>query len=94
MQLDFKDMLTMTILIGTSGWSDDDWVGSFYPREIANKKGEWLAYYTKYFKTVEINSTFYQPPGEFQVKYWLKKAPKGFEYSVKMPQLITHKAVS
>lgn len=83
----------MTILIGTSGWSYDDWVGPFYPREMANKKGERFTYYTRYFNTVEINSTFYRPPGEFQVNSWLKKAPKGFEYSVKMPQLVTHKAL-
>lgn len=83
----------MTILIGTSGWSYDDWVGPFYPREMANKKGEWFTYYTRYFNTVEINSTFYRPPGEFQVNSWLKKASKSFEYSVKMPQLVTHKAL-
>jgi uncharacterized protein YecE (DUF72 family) len=83
----------MTILIGTSGWSYDNWVGPFYPRKMANKKGEWFTYYAKYFNTVEINSTFYQPPGKFQVNSWLKKAPKSFEYSVKMPQLVTHKAL-
>jgi uncharacterized protein YecE (DUF72 family) len=52
-----------------------------------------VPYYVKYFITVEINSTFYRPPGEFQVNSWLKKAPKRFEYSVKMPQLVTHKAL-
>ncbi|MDM7912621.1 MAG: DUF72 domain-containing protein, partial [Methanotrichaceae archaeon] len=83
----------MTILVGTSGWSYDDWVGRFYPIELANKKGEWFSYYAEYFNTVEINSTFYRLPGEFQVRSWIKKAPKGFEYSVKMPQLVTHKAL-
>ncbi len=87
----------MTILIGCSGWSYDDWVGRFYPVELAAKKGEWLSYYAKYFNTVEINSTFYRPPGEFQVKSWIKKAgnlgSKGFEYSVKMPQVVTHESL-
>jgi len=83
----------MTILVGTSGWSYEDWVGRFYPIELAKKKGEWFSYYAEYFRTVEINSTFYRPPGEFQVKAWIKKAPQGFEYSVKMPQLATHKAL-
>ena len=82
----------MTILIGCSGWSYDDWVGPFYPPELA-KKGKWFAYYAEYFNTVEINSSFYRPPGEFQVKSWIKKAPQGFEYSAKMPQLVTHKAL-
>jgi uncharacterized protein YecE (DUF72 family) len=85
----------MTIRVGCSGWSYDDWVGPFYPVEMANKKGGWFDYYTQYFSTVEINSTFYRPPGELQVNSWIKKAKdkKGFEYSVKVPQLVTHKAL-
>lgn len=85
----------MTILVGCSGWSYDDWVGRFYPMELAKKKGEWFSYYAQFFKTVEINSTFYRPPGELQVQSWIKKARelKGFQYSVKVPQLVTHKAL-
>jgi uncharacterized protein YecE (DUF72 family) len=30
----------MTILVGCSGWSYDDWVGRFYPTDLAKKKGE------------------------------------------------------
>ncbi len=82
----------MTILIGCSGWSYDDWVGRFYPIDLAKHKEEWLRYYASYFGTVEINSTFYRPPTEFIVSSWIKKglALKNFEYSVKMPQLVTH----
>ncbi len=85
----------MTILIGCSGWSYDDWVGRFYPMELAKKKGEWFSYYSQYFNTVEINSTFYRPPGERQVQSWIAKAKvlQGFEYSVKVPQLVTHVAL-
>ena len=87
-------MLIM-ILIGCSGWSYGDWVGAFYPVELANKNGEWFDYYANYFNTVEINSTFYRPPSDFQVRAWIKKANsrKGFEYSLKVPQLVTHKAI-
>jgi len=85
----------MSVLVGTSGWSYDDWVCRFYPMELAKKKGEWFSYYANYFQTVEINSTFYRPPGELQVQSWIKKAKDlaGFEYSVKVPQLVTHKAL-
>jgi uncharacterized protein YecE (DUF72 family) len=85
----------MTILVGCSGWSYDDWVGAFYPVELATKKGEWFDYYAQYFDTVEINSTFYRPPGERQVQSWLNKAKdkRSFQYSVKVPQLVTHKAL-
>ena len=85
----------MTILVGCSGWSYDDWVGGFYPIELANKKGAWFDYYAQYFTTVEINSTFYRQPGELQVNAWIKKGQdkKGFEYSLKVPPLVTHKAL-
>lgn len=85
----------MTILVGCSGWSYDDWVGQFYPIELAKRKGDWFAYYAQFFNTVEINSTFYRPPGERQVQSWIKKAEKlkGFEYSMKVPQLVTHEAL-
>jgi uncharacterized protein YecE (DUF72 family) len=85
----------MTIVVGCSGWSYDDWVGRFYPVEMASRKGEWFAYYAQYFHTVEVNSTFYRPPGERQVQSWIRKARdlESFEYSLKMPQLVTHKAL-
>lgn len=56
--------------------------------ELAMKKGEWFSFYAKYFQTVEINSTFYRPPGELQVKSWIKKTKdlEGFE-----SQLVTYK---
>jgi len=85
----------MAALIGCSGWSYDDWVGRFYPAELANRKGEWFSYYSKYFSTVEINSTFYRPPNEYMVKSWIEKGRQrlGFEFSVKLPQLVTHDSI-
>ena len=38
----------MTILVGCSGWSYDDWVGKFYPPELARKRGEWFSYYAQF----------------------------------------------
>lgn len=85
----------MAALIGCSGWSYDDWVGRFYPTELANRKGEWFAYYSKYFPTVEINSTFYRVPNEFMVRSWIEKGRQrmGFEFSVKLPQVVTHDSI-
>ena len=44
----------MTILVGCSGWSYDDWVGKFYPMELGKRKGDWFSYYANYFQTVEM----------------------------------------
>jgi uncharacterized protein YecE (DUF72 family) len=85
----------MAARIGCSGWSYDDWVGRFYPAELAKKKGDWLPYYSRYFPTVEINSTFYRVPNEFMVRSWIErgKQREGFEFSVKLPQMVTHDSI-
>jgi uncharacterized protein YecE (DUF72 family) len=85
----------MAALIGCSGWSYDDWVGRFYPGDLAKKKGEWLSFYSKYFPTVEINSTFYRVPNEFMVRSWIERGKQrmGFQFSVKLPQLVTHESI-
>lgn len=85
----------MEIQIGTSGWSYDDWVGNFYPDSLRYSKNEWLGYYGQYLKTVEINSTFYRVPGEHIINSWIKKGKKfdTFEFSLKLPQAVTHEAI-
>jgi uncharacterized protein YecE (DUF72 family) len=84
------------VLIGCSGWSYEDWAGRFYPVNIAKKKEEWLRYYSSFFSTVEINSTFYRMPNDFIVNGWIKKGLglKGFEYSVKMMSQVTHESLA
>ncbi len=44
--------------IGTAGWSYKDWVNSFY-YSSATKEYDWLKFYSDYFNTVEVNSSFY-----------------------------------
>ena len=85
----------MELLIGTSGWSYDDWVGNFYPERLRNAKNQWLEFYGSYLSTVEINSTFYRMPEEFIVNSWIKKTAEfdKFEFSLKLPQLVTHEAI-
>jgi len=74
------------ILLGTSGWHYKDWVGPFY-RE---KKESKLAAYSKVFKTVEIDSTFYRYPNKGMVMGWLKYTKPDFIFTAKLPKLITH----
>lgn len=88
-------IIDMAALIGCSGWSYDDWIERFYPASIGSKKSEWLAYYAKFFPTVEINSTFYRVPNSDIVKAWIEKGSKigKFEFSVKMPEVVTHESI-
>ena len=79
-----------TIRIGTSGWSypkgEGTWKGFFYPPGKINE----LEYYSQYFNTVEINSSFYRPPNPGYVHNWAKRVPAGFLFAVKLWQKFTH----
>jgi uncharacterized protein YecE (DUF72 family) len=75
----------MPLLLGTSGWSYDDWVGPFY-----KKKTSKFSQYAEIFHTVEINSTFYRYPSEGMIYGLDRNAPPGFLFAAKLPGLITH----
>ena len=75
----------MSLLIGTSGWSYDEWVGPFYEK----KRGK-FTHYTRVFTTVEINSTFYSYPSEGMIMGLMRNAPPGFLFAAKLPGQITH----
>jgi len=78
------------IYIGTSGWSypkgEGTWKGHFYPSSKINE----LEYYSQFFNTVEINSSFYRPPNPGYVYNWVKQVPKDFLFTVKLWQKFTH----
>jgi uncharacterized protein YecE (DUF72 family) len=75
----------LSLIIGTSGWWYDEWVGPFYDR----KKGMFTRY-AGVFNTTEINSTFYRYPTARMVRGWYRTAPAGFVFAVKLPRVITH----
>ena len=78
----------MKILTGTSGWSYESWKDVFYPAGIKSEK--YLKYYSSLYKTVEIDSTFYNIPDEKTITKWRDSTPSGFLFCPKMFQRITH----
>lgn len=84
------------ILIGCSGWNYNDsqdkggWLNVFYP-DTKTKK---LRFYSRFFNTVEMDSTFYK---EFYLNMnkglfigLCKSTPDNFKFSIKVPEIITH----
>jgi uncharacterized protein YecE (DUF72 family) len=78
------------ILIGTSGFSFDDWIGAVYPTGI--KKNDMLSYYerTLGFKTLEINYTYYAMPSAKTMESFVKKTSQDFSFIVKAYKGMTH----
>ena len=77
------------IRIGCSGWNYAHWRnGVFYPPRCPARL--WLDYYSRFFDTVEVNSTFYRLPRETAAAGWAAQSPDGFVFSVKMSRYLTH----
>jgi uncharacterized protein YecE (DUF72 family) len=74
--------------IGCSGFHYKHWKGSFYPDKLAQKN--WFDHYSKHFKTLELNVTFYRFPRLPYLKNWYNQSPNDFTFSVKAPKAITH----
>ncbi len=77
------------IAIGTSGWNYAHWKGLFYLEDLP--ASEWLEFYSRHFRTVELNVTFYRMPRETTVRRWVSATPEDFIFSVKMNRRITHR---
>ena len=78
----------MNIMIGTSGFSYEDWRGFFYPPDLPKK--EMLPYYAEHFPTVEVNATYYSMPSPATLAQMARKVPTGFQFVVKAHKEMTH----
>lgn len=76
------------ILVGTSGFSYDDWVGPFYPEGIT--RPSMLGYYASQFPVVELDFTYYTMPGARSIAGLERKTPEGFRFCVKAHKTMTH----
>ncbi len=76
------------IYVGTSGWHYKHWIGPFYPPDF--KPPDFLGYFCRHLKTVEINNSFYHLPHEKAVLRWAQTVPKRFVFAVKASRYITH----
>ena len=76
------------LFIGTSGWVYSHWYGIFYPENLPSK--DKLKYYSQYFKTTEVNYSFYHLPRPSTYQNWYSQTPDDFIFAVKASKFITH----
>ncbi len=86
------------LLIGCSGWNygslpeeNGGWIGVFYP----DKETKRLRHYSELFDTAEMDASFYERFYNSMTKGTFigmsKATPAEFQFSVKVPETITHK---
>ncbi len=76
------------VYIGTSGYSYEHWQGVFYPP--GTRPADYLAYYSGFFNSVEMNVTFYRTPPENYFLGWYNRTPAHFAFTLKGSRYITH----
>ena len=74
--------------LGTSSFSNKDWVGPFYPAGAQPK--DFLKLYAARFDAVEIDATYYGVPVPRTVEGWARKTPEWFTICAKFPREIVH----
>jgi len=65
-----------------------DWTGIFYPEDLSNK--DKLQYFSRHFKTTEINYSFYHLPRPATYQNWYSEVPDDFIFALKASRFITH----
>lgn len=79
------------IRVGPAGFDYEDWSGIVYPKP--RPRGfDPLAYLSRYFDTVEINSTFYRPMDADVVRRWAERVDDNtrFRFAMKLWRRFTH----
>ncbi|MGH9425756.1 MAG: DUF72 domain-containing protein, partial [Terriglobia bacterium] len=89
------DLFTAKIMnkvrIGPAGWSYKDWEGVVYPQK-PGPKFDPLTYLSRFFDTIEINSSFYRPPAATSAKAWARRVANNpaFKFTAKLHRVFTH----
>ncbi|HEV2423311.1 MAG TPA: DUF72 domain-containing protein [Terriglobia bacterium] len=80
-----------TIRIGPAGWSYLDWAGIAYPRKRPRGFHE-PEYLGRFFDTIEINTSFYQPVRAETARSWTAqvRAHPRFQFTAKLWRRFTH----
>jgi uncharacterized protein YecE (DUF72 family) len=80
------------IRVGPAGWDYPDWKGVVYPGGRKKKGFDPLAYLSRYFRTIEINSSFYGPPTAKTARDWVGRVAHdpGFRFTAKLWKRFTH----
>ena len=88
-----RDRLPPEVLFGTSSWNYPGWAGLVYSRlyPAAGKTAEMLAEYARFplFRTVGIDSSFYDPPTPETLDRYADALPPGFRCVSKVWDRIT-----
>jgi uncharacterized protein YecE (DUF72 family) len=86
-----RSSLAAKIRIGIGGWTYEPWRGTFYPKDLPQKRE--LEHASRHLTSIEINGTYYgsQKPATFAK--WHDETPDNFVFSLKAPRFAMNRTV-
>jgi len=79
---------SLSVAVGTCGYSYKDWVGPVYP--VGTRPSKMLDLYAQRFTTVEIDATYYRVPAASTFESMVRRTPPHFRFAAKLPGSGTH----
>src|SRR6478736_2371461 len=85
------EIMTNEIRVGPAGWSYKDWEGVVYPQK-PGPRFDPLEYLSRFFDTIEINSSFYRSPTAKTATSWASRVAGNprFNFTAKLHRIFTH----
>jgi uncharacterized protein YecE (DUF72 family) len=81
--------MTGKIYVGIGGWTFEPWRGTFYPKDLTQKRE--LEYASRKLTSIEINGTYYSTFKPASWARWRSETPDGFVFSVKASRFCTNR---
>ena len=78
----------LSFYIGTPAWGVSHWPGKIYPPRTP--PDQFLYYYSRYFHSIELNSSHYAIPDQKTINKWLSLVPSSFKFCPKVHKDISH----
>lgn len=76
------------LYLGCPVWANPQWKNLIFNSKL--EPSEFLANYSRYFNSVEGNTSFYADPSAQTVARWAEQSSENFRFTLKVPKRLSH----
>ena len=76
------------LYLGCPVWANPQWKNLIFNSKL--EPSEFLANYSRYFNSVEGNTSFYADPSSQTVVRWAEQSSENFRFTLKVPKRLSH----
>lgn len=76
------------LYLGCPVWANPQWKNLIFNSKL--EPSEFLANYSRYFNSVEGNTSFYADPSPQTVARWAEQSSENFRFTLKVPKRLSH----